>query len=415
MPRDDRPYSYVANHGMMKRLNISSFKQALRRFAPISRADVSRLTGLDKKCISMFSNELIADGFIQEVGIKSTLRGRPSALLDFVPERFYSIGLAVQADRVNAALFEFPGKVTETAVYPLSYDASRDDVLHVLRRSAKDMARHVKRIYGVGVTFPGSMDLREGLIHTAANLPCLNKFHFREAFDDFDFGPIFFEQSARAAALAEYWFGQGRNGGNCAIIELNVGIAMVMVNDNGLCYSPEGFIGELGHVIVQPMGRKCRCGNRGCLEAYLGEDALKERMRESGLAPEELFMSAWRPSEGDYKKWQMRRAESAMQAQANPKARSILRNAGLWLGRALGTVVNLYSPDSIVIFGEIMQHEEILLPHVKKELARSCLPEKMLRTKVGTSRLSMTDAMGAAALAFPGWFESGENSGRDRM
>ncbi len=371
MIQDDRSAPSVANHGAMKNYNLSNFMQTLRRHAPVSRADISRITGLDKKSVSMFSGELIQAGFIREAGMETGARGRPSYLLDFVPGENCSLGLAVQADRINCVVFELPGRRAASAVYPLDAGISREELTLAVRRAAREMAARApagaESLRGVGISFPGTVDLRKGVIHSSANLACLNKFRFREPFQDLGLGPVRFEQSARAAALAESWFGCGASAGNFANVELNIGISVVMVNRNGLYHGPEGFVGELGHVIVQPRGRRCRCGNLGCLEAYLGESALN----------------------------------------AEPDRAKALRSAGVWLARGLGVIVNLFNPDSIIIQGDLMRHADVILPGVRKELPKCCLAEKLALTSVSASTLEFPDAMGAAALAFPGWFEGG--------
>lgn len=397
MPTDERRVPAVANHGAMKNRNMSTFMQALFRNAPISRAELSRLTGLDKKCVSMFSNELIESGFIHEIGMETASRGRPGWLLDFVPGRNHSVGLAVQADRINCAVFEFPRKLTETAIIPIAPDTNRRDLVEKIRRTALEMSGKVKKCAGVGITFPGIVDLGQGIIHTAANLACLNKFSFREAFGKLGAAPLRFEQSSRAAALAENWFGLGTASGSFANIEINVGLSVVMVNRNGLYHGPESFVGELGHVVVQPRGRKCRCGNRGCLETYLGETTLKADMLAAGVDPRRLF------PDGD------RRAPAE---EPGAEARRILGRAGVWLGRGLGVIINLFNPDSVIIHGDLMRYADTVLPAARKELAKNCLPDKLANTVILPSSLVMPDALGAAALAFPGWFEGGFDESR---
>ncbi len=390
----------VVNHGAMKNRNISTFMQALIQSAPVSRADISRLTGLDKKCVSMFSSELMQAGFIHETGMETVSRGRPGWLLDFIPGRNYSLGLAVQADRVNCAVFEFPRKLVHTAVYPLHAAMSRQEVIDAVRRAAAETAKQVKTVAGIGIGFPGTVDLGQGIIHTAANLACLNKFSFREPFGKLGPAPLRFEQSSRAAALAESWFGLGRTADNFANIEINVGISVVMVNRNGLYHGPESVVGELGHVVVQPRGKQCRCGNQGCLEAYLGESALKADMRAAGVNPERLFPSdraVTPPVDG------LRAAEL-----------KILGKAGVWLGRGLGAIINLFNPGNITIQGDLMRYADVVLPAARKELTKSCLSEKLANTRILPSSLTLPDAMGAAALAFPGWFEGGFDESRFR-
>lgn len=393
MVPSDRQVPAVANHGTMKTRNISTFMQALIHNAPISRADLSRLTGLDKKCVSMFSSELMDAGFIQEAGMETASRGRPGWLLDFVPGRNYSVGLAVQADRLNCALFEFPRRLVETAVHPIDAAMNRQDLIQLIRRSATEMAKRAKAVAGIGISFPGTVDLGKGIIHTAANLACLNTFPFRDPFKKLGLAPLCFEQSSRAAALAESWFGLGSTARNFANVELNVGISVVMVNRSGLYHGPESFVGELGHVVVQPRGKKCRCGNQGCLEAYLGEDALREEMLAAGVDPERLF-----PREPQ---------KTPTAENLDAKALKVLYRAGIWLGRGLGAIVNLFNPNSIIIQGDLMRYAEVVLSSARKELTKSCLSEKLINTSVLPSALDMPDAMGTAALAFPGWFEGG--------
>ncbi len=394
MTADDDPLPNVANHGTMKSQNIGAFMKALLRHAPISRADISRLTGLDKKCVSMFSHELLAAGFIREAGMAAVSRGRPGWLLDFVPARNYSLGISVQADRINSAVFEFPGKLVHTAALPIGVSISLGELSAAIENIAAGLSRLVDRVAGIGVSFPGVMDLRQGIIHTSAHIPCLDKFRYRERLGRLGSQPTNFDQSSRIAALAETWFGQGTETGNLVCIDLNIGISMVAVNKYGIYHGPDGFVGELGHIVVQPHGKRCRCGNLGCLEAYLGKLALDAQLRESGIDPEMLF-----PFDS---------SQPIVPASALPaKAIAVLKNAGAWLGRGIGTVVNLFSPDKVLIQGDLMRYSDLVLPSAHKELAKYCLADRLRDTSIAASTLAHPDTMGVAALSFPGWFDIG--------
>lgn len=200
------------------------------------------------------------------------------------------------------------------------------------------------------------------------------------------------DNDATAAAWGEYRCGANRGTANLVFITLGTGVGGGIVANGELVRGTGGFGGEIGHITVDAGGRRCRCGNRGCLEAYAGSYAMvaaaRARLREQPgrslggpgkLSADKIFEAA--------------RDGSAL-------ARSVVRDAGEHLGIAIASLVNLLNPEVVVIGGGISASFDLLYPHIDKMVRRRAFsrPAEMVRIERSTLGNDAT-AVGAAMFA----------------
>jgi len=201
--------------------------------------------------------------------------------------------------------------------------------------------------------------------------------------------PVVIENDANLVTLAELWFGGGRAVGNFAVVTIEHGVGMGLVLNNRLFRGARGLGTELGHTKVQLDGALCRCGQRGCLEAYVADYAL---VREASTALN------WQP--GSVPTAHMLESLYAQAKGGNRAARSIFRRAGRYLAVGIGNIINLFDPELILLSGERMRYDYLYADEVLAELANVSIQVDRPAPRVEIHAWGdMIWARGAAALA----------------
>jgi predicted NBD/HSP70 family sugar kinase len=192
---------------------------------------------------------------------------------------------------------------------------------------------------------------------------------------------VMVDNDANLGALAEAAFGAGRDAGDLVYLKVSSGIGAGLILNGRLYRGSGGLAGELGHVLVNPDGIVCRCGNRGCLETVAATGALIDLLRRSH--GEDLTVQAM--------------LDLAHAGDAG--CRRVIHDAGRALGQVVATLFNVLNPELVVVGGELARAGELLLAGVRESVARSALPEapRGADVIVGTLR-DRAQVLGALAL-----------------
>ena len=237
-----------------------------------SRADLARETSLTRVTISDLVSELIEDGFLSDLGTRpGTHMGKPATLVGISDESPVTIALDLSADgQLAGGIVDLDGKILAREQVPFS----REDDLSVIADLAIRMrdATH-RRILGVGIGTPGIVDL-DGTVVLAPNLGWTDLDLTGELSKAIGL-PVHAGNDANVAAVAESAFGAGDDGG-LLLLTIGQGVGGGVMIDGRALAGPLQSAGEIGHVVVDPEGRQCACGNRGCLETFLAAPALRK-------------------------------------------------------------------------------------------------------------------------------------------
>ncbi len=255
-----------------------------------------------------------------------------------------------------------------------------------LRREAE--ARRLS-VVGIGVGVPGPLNRRAGVVEFAPNLRWSQAPLGPDLARLTGITPVRLENDANAAAFAEAWIGEG-SGARCLLgVTLGTGVGAGLVVGGRLYTGATGVATELGHVVVRPGGRPCRCGGNGCVEAYFSAWALVERCREhaaehsghtlalDSLTPEDVF-------EGWLRK--------------DPLAAPVVEFGLRCLGLALGGCVNLLNPDWVTFFGGLARSWAGFGPALVESVASHSLPAAFAAARFEASRLEWAGVLGAGGL-----------------
>jgi glucokinase len=231
-------------------------------------------------------------------------------------------------------------------------------------------------VSGVGVSVAGFLNGDRSAMVNNANLPALRDFGLRQALEERLSLECRLEVDSNAAVVAEYRYGAGRGAKRLLGVTVGTGLGGGVIIDGELLHYTGECAGDLGHIILDPKGRLCACGARGCLEAMVNSAALRER---AGGRSVRLIVSS--AGKGD---------QVALKA---------LTETGWWLGVGLASLSPVFSPDRIVVGGGISSAGDVLLDAVRASYLTHASPEFRVKTQViGSSFDGWEGMIGAASL-----------------
>ena len=259
--------------------------EAVRTGGPLSRADIARLTRLAPQTVSNIAKELQQAGLLRERVRHRAARGQPPKELEINPAGGYTVGLELDHQHLTGVLVNLTGEVLEEAetTLPLATPAmalpamvSMVDGLIRARRLSR------RRVLGVGAVMPGPFNV-EGLTSVGpTTLPDWGGFDLPPALTAALKLPAFVENDATAAAVGERFYGAARDLQNYVYVFIGMGLGSGIVVDGQPYRGAWGNAGEIGHLVVQPDGIPCPCGNAGCLEQYVSVHSALDTLRAAG-------------------------------------------------------------------------------------------------------------------------------------
>ncbi|MEM8553374.1 MAG: ROK family transcriptional regulator [Pseudomonadota bacterium] len=324
----------------------------LRRRGPVARVDLADSTGMSQATVTAITAELLRAGLIEEKQTEKpsggdVRRGRPRVGLQVRGEARLVAGVKIADRTISAALVDFAGRLVAEARRPLSAreQSSEDlcaDILATVRRAAEDQALPMADVAALGVAIAGIVDADHGLVHWSPALNSRNQ-PLRDHLSDAASIPVFIDNDANLVAMAELFFGEGRGCDDFLVVTVESGVGLGIVLGGRVYRGTRGCGAEFGHMKVQIDGALCRCGQRGCLEAYVADYAL---LREAALSP------------GHQSSGEPLRDVSALLERTksgDPIAASILERAGRIFAMGLANLVNIFDPQLIILAGEMTQ------------------------------------------------------------
>jgi predicted NBD/HSP70 family sugar kinase len=361
--------SLPADQTTVRHANLSAVLRHVASAGPCSRAQVAAETGLTRGTVSSLVTELIALELVRETGEAASPRrvGRPGVALELATV-VVGIGLEVNVDYLAVSVEDMTGSVRyERRTYHDNRRSAPSTVLDRLGTAAREAldaaARQGLRPIGVSVAVPGLVEDASGTVVFAPNLgwadlPVAAELEVRLGL------PVHVENESNLAALAEHWTGAavGIDDFVCVFGEVGVGGGVVL--GGRLFRGSHGFGGEFGHISVDPAGRTCACGSRGCVETLVGEEAIA---RAAGVTP-----APSRP--GSLTDELVRRAGSG-----DARVVATLADAGRWLGIALASTFNVLDVRAVVLGGCFGP----LSPWLVEEVRRT-LEERSLAARSGS-------------------------------
>lgn len=359
----------------------------------MSRGEIARVVGLSRTTLSEITGSLLQRGAIVVVDTDASKRagsGRPAERLALDPSSAQFMGVDFGHRRVNVVVADASHDImasgSERYDDTTPWQERTALALGLVERLTTEAGVHYGALQGIGIGVPGPYPAPEAAAWPRATsagtalrpAPEGVDVAFAARFD----APVIVDNNTRLAALAEAISGADSTA-DLVYVRLSDGVGGGLVVGGQLVTGSSGLAGELGHVTVEPAGRPCRCGKRGCLETVASVPAILAACWEFGLQLENLDDLA------------------AAVTRAHPVAERVLREAAAAVGRVVGAATMTLNPAKVVIGGEIARLAPVVVEQVAATLAADLFPVASAGPAVEAARLSDDDgAIGALAAVF---------------
>lgn len=369
--------NYITDQTFIREANSSSVLRLIHSQAPISRAQLAVITGLNKSTISSLVDELISRNLVNEAGSNSNGAGRPATLLEINSQAGLIIGVELGVDFVSVAVTDFLGNITwrrrENANPNEDQQKMINQTLHIVKEAMAAGKKKNAKFLGMGLATPGTVDLKKGVLIFAPNLHWRNV-PFGKIFSEQTKLKVFLENDANAAATAEHLFGTARQCQDFLFVFAGVGIGGGLFLNGKLYRGKNGYAGEIGHspIMAEPSQTVCHCGNRGCWETYANQYSIIQRIqarlevKRTSIIPK-LMMEQNSPLTIPL----IKQAADA----GDREAIDSFAEAGHAMGQGFASLINIFNPEKIILGGPLSIAGEYLLPPIKVTMTRHSMPE----------------------------------------
>ena len=349
-------HAQVASTEVVRDINRRIILNLIRTRHPISRADLARISGLQRSTVSSIVEQLIEERWVLYGATGRLPRGRRPTFLRLNDERVI-VGVDIRPTQTTVALADANGKFTsqEMAPTPADPEVAVKQLIESIERIMNSCQG--KKIEGIGISLPGRFSPESDRLVFAPNL----------RWGDFDIHTpivkatgleVAMENAANACVLAAVWFDHLEECSNLVVVTVSEGIGTGLLVNGRLVHGMNAMAGEFGHVPLDPEGPVCGCGSRGCWEVFASNRAGLRYYNESAGETEGLSFTdlLCRADHGDV------RAAQAVEKMAN------------YLGRGMRMVVAGLAPERIIVVGDLTRSWHRFGPVIEAQVQHQVLP-----------------------------------------
>jgi predicted NBD/HSP70 family sugar kinase/predicted transcriptional regulator len=356
--------------------------ELLRRGGSLGRKELADMANISTQAVTNIIDDLLAEKLLLDLGRKRTLRGLPPIQYAINPDGAITIGLEIAVGSLTAAVLDLGGNPRSVEQIALP-DMTASVVLTIIGDVvARLRVKYAAPLMGIGVVMPGPFEI-EGLSGVGpTTLPDWSEVDAVEALTQTCGVPVFVDNDANAAAVAEMLFGKGQNVSHFCMLYFGAGIGMGAILADQPLRGAFGNAGEIGHIVVETNGLLCQCGQLGCLERYVSLHALTEAMTRDGVIPDSAALIR-------------------LYEDRDPAILAWLDQAAPYLARMISLLENIFDPQTMILGGKMP--EAILEDLIARLKIPTSVANRRLRALPRVQRghsNENTAALGAAALPF---------------
>ncbi|WP_072668530.1 sugar metabolism global transcriptional regulator Mlc [Vibrio injensis] len=387
---------YMAQPGHIdhiKQVNAGRVYKLIDQKGPISRIDLSKESELAPASITKITRELIDAHLIHETTVQEAIsRGRPAVGLQTNNQGWQFLSMRLGRGYLTIALHELGGEVlidTKIDIHEIDQDDVLARLLFEIEEFFQTYAAQLDRVTSIAITLPGLVNSQQGMVLQMPHYNVKNLALGPEIYKATGL-PVFVANDTRAWALAEKLFGHSQDVDNSILISIHHGLGAGIIVDGRVLQGRYGNIGELGHIQIDPQGKRCHCGNIGCLETVASSQAIRDQVSlriaqgeasslsgQENISIEDICLAA---------------------ANGDPLAVEVIEQLGRYLGAAIAIVINLFNPDKVLIGGVMNQAKTVLYPAIQRCIEEHSLPAYHQHLQLVESRFYKQATMPGAAL-----------------
>ena len=369
-----------ASSEVVRDINRRLILNLIRTRHPISRADLARLSGLQRSTVSLIVEQLIRERWVLEGPTGRLPRGRRPTFLRLNDERVI-IAVDIRPSQTTVAVADANGRFLSQEVVATGADpkAMMSGIIHSIKRLIA--ASRKNKIEGVGISLPGRYDDQTDRLVFAPNLKWRDV-DIRTPIEEATGLEVTVENAANACVLAAVWFDHMEECRNLVVVTISEGIGTGVWANGQLVRGLNGMAGEFGHVPLDPQGPSCGCGGRGCWEVFGSNRAALRYYCESGSDSDNLTFQDL-----------LSRAE-----QNDQRAAESLERMAHYVGRGMRMIVAGLAPERIVVVGDLTRSWHRFGPLIESEVQAQVLPGGCMPTLIPAYEDGMARLRGTVAL-----------------
>lgn len=369
----------LGNSIVIRKWNLSNIFKAIRKQGPISRIELTEITGCSAGTVSNHVRTLIRKGFVIETKKGISSGGRKPIQLMINPHKAYIFSIEIEVNRIKIVIFDLEIKVITKNIIPIihkdNYKKTLKQVFFAMDKMIEEKNLKLDNLLGIGVAVPGLIDKVRGILEFAPNLGWENV-HISKIFKDKYGLPITLNNEATAAAIGERESIYPKIN-NMVFVSINEGIGCGIFINGELYRGASGNAGEFGHIIIDTNGPLCHCGNKGCWETFASESYIINRYLKLPDSNKELT----------------KKEVYQLGKNGHKKIIEIFKEAGRSMGIGLVNIINGLSPELIVIGGGIVEIKDYIYDEIVKILEESALSISYRSVKIKFSKLGSLAAV----------------------
>ncbi|WP_285553484.1 ROK family transcriptional regulator [Actinoplanes regularis] len=373
----------------VRRHNLGTLLRYVHVHGATSRAELTTRLGLNRSTIGALTAELTSAGLVSEAVPKETGRaGRPSLVVRPESEKIFAYALSIEVDRLRAARIGLGGKILEQHETVRPPGMSADEAVEPLARFVRAMHDQVpddSRCVGSGLAVAGMVRREDGMVRLAPTIGSVEEPVGAALRAELGApGALSIANHADACALAEHARGAAVGCDNVVYLYGDVGVGGGIVTGGRRVTGHGGYGGEVGHMVVNPYGRPCHCGSRGCWETEIAEHALLHLAGRADRTGRDAVLDV---------------VDAAVRGDS--QAQHALRHVGDWIGFGVGNLVNIFNPEVVIFGGTLRDVYLVAAAQIRSRLNAVGLPACREHVRLRTPELGSDAALiGAAELAF---------------
>ena len=353
MQKVDLAYAHLASSEIARDINRDVILEVIRAHQPISRAELARLSGLQRSTVSLIVNQLIDERWVRDGGTTRLPRGRRPTMVG-LNDNLVMLVADIRPKLATVAIVDLNGRFLSRAQLPVTADPKKT-IAKIVESMLRMKQNHAQRSFeGVGIALPGRVDSATHRLRFAPNLGWPD-FDIKGAFEKGTGMAVEMDNAANACLLAETWFGGIDGVRNAVLVTISEGVGTGILCNGQLIYGNHGMAGEFGHISLDTNGPLCGCGSRGCWEVFASSNAALRYYSES--KPRVMIRSI----------------EDLLRLASEEDAKAIaaLTKQAEYIGRGLRIITAALAPEVILIAGDIVAAWGRLAPVIEKAFAQS--------------------------------------------
>ena len=361
------------NSQVMRSFNLMQIVRTVQKHGPISRTALIGRVGLTAASVTNLTNELVNAGVLHQAGHENTAAlGRKSAILEVNGSAFYVLGMEMNNCHIVVGLADFSSRMIDTQSIDFNAECEVDLTIQRIVEAIDQILerQHVTldQVVGMGLALPGPLNSKTGVLLSPPNMPKWKNVPICAILEEKLQIPVCCDRETNAAALAESVYGTSASSETSFMLSLfTKGIGGSYVFNGGVVHGFRDGAGEIGHTTVVTGGKPCPCGNYGCLETVVSAQSMIERAQY-------LWRTGMYPQARQYGEPLTLDTVFALSDQGDPICRQVLEESANYLGIALRNVINILSPQVIILSGPLAFANAGFVEMIRQCVQRTAYP-----------------------------------------